>query len=59
MAYHKAANAIENLDEGVRAICKRGGLREIPGVGAGIATVIEEFLIHGRSKRLERELKIW
>ncbi len=58
-AYHKAANAIENLDEGVRAIYKRGGLREIPGVGAGIATVIEEFLIHEGSKRLERELKIW
>jgi DNA repair photolyase len=29
-AYHKAANAIENLDEGVRDIFRRGELREIP-----------------------------
>jgi len=55
-AYHKASNAIENLDESIRDIYSSGKLREIPGVGDNIAKVIEDFLVTGRSERLDKEI---
>ena len=55
-AYHKASNAIENLDESIRDIYRRGKLREIPGVGDTIAKVIEDFLVTGRDERLDKEI---
>ncbi len=55
-AYQKVAQTIESLEEGVAEIYKRGGVKalmEIPGVGAGIAAKIEEFLKTGRIKEYE------
>lgn len=55
-AHHKASNAIENLNESIRDVYRSGKLREIPGVGDNIARVIEDFLVTGRSERLEKEI---
>lgn len=55
-AYHKASNAIENLNESIRDIYRSGKLREIPGVGDNIAKVIEDFLVTGRSERFDKEI---
>ena len=50
--YHQE-NAIENLNESIRETYSSGKLREIPGVGDEIANVIEDFLVTGRSERLD------
>jgi len=55
-AYQKVAQVIESLEENVAEIYKRGGtkaLMEIPGVGAGIADKLSEFLETGRIKEYE------
>ena len=52
-AYQRAAAALEGLEEDVRDIYKRGGLKaleEIPGVGESIAEKIEEYLKTGKIK---------
>src|ERR1700733_13941863 len=52
-AFEKAAQTIENLEEQVSEIYKKGGdaaLKEIPGVGTSIANTIVEILKTGRSK---------
>ena len=56
-AFEKAARSIEALDEDVRDIYKKGGIKaleEIPGVGRGIAERIEEYLKHHHIKDYER-----
>lgn len=56
-AYEKVALTVDALEEEVAAIYKRGGaaaLKEIPGVGAGIADKIEEFLTTGKIKEYEQ-----
>jgi len=52
-AFNTAAQRIVSLTEDVRNIRDRGELQEIPGVGKGIAAVIEEVLETGESKVLE------
>jgi DNA polymerase (family 10) len=52
-AFNTAAQRIVSLTEDVRKIRDRGELQEIPGVGKGIAAVIEEILETGESKVLE------
>jgi hypothetical protein len=55
-AYRKAAKAIENLEEEVAQIYKKGGLKailKIPGVGKSIGKKIEEYLKKGKVKYLE------
>lgn len=50
-AYERAARAIEALDEPLKEIAARGGLKaleDIPGVGASIAEKIEELVKTGR-----------
>ena len=50
-AYEKAAQAIAGLEEDVRGIYRRDGLKglmKIPGVGESIARKIEEFVKTGR-----------
>ncbi len=52
-AYEKVAYAIESLQEDVREIYKKGGLKaveDIPGVGKGIAERIEEYIKTGHIK---------
>jgi len=58
-AYHKASQNIENLNESIKDIYKRGELRKIPGVGESIIKVIEDYLLKGRSERLEKEMNTW
>lgn len=59
VAYKKAANNIRSLEEDIREIYKRGGLKElekINGVGRSTAEKIEEFLETGKV-RLYEQLK--
>lgn len=55
-AYQRAAITLENLEEDVAQIYKRGGraaLEKIPGVGKSIAEGIEEYLKSGKIKSYE------
>jgi DNA polymerase (family 10) len=55
-AYEKAAITLETLEEDVKDIYKKGGLKaleEIPGVGKSIAEKIEEYLKTGKIKYYE------
>ncbi len=52
-AYEKAGYSIENLEEEVSEIYKKGGLKaveDIPGVGVSIAEKIEELIKTGHLK---------
>lgn len=56
-AYAKAAQAVGDLQEDVRDIYSRGGLKElmkVPGVGRAIAEKIEEYLRTGRLEYYEK-----
>ena len=58
-AYHRAASALENLEQDVFLIYEKQGLKgldKIPGVGKSIAKKIEEYLKKGKIKYFE-ELK--
>lgn len=52
-AFNMAAQRVTALTEDIRSIRERGELKEIPGVGESIATIIEEILDTGGSDRLE------
>ncbi len=47
-AYEKAALVIENLEEDITDIWKKGRLRDIPGVGEALTEKISEFLDTGK-----------
>jgi DNA polymerase (family X) len=50
-AYYRAADSVENLEDDVAGIYKKGGvgaLQEIPGVGRAIAAKIEEYIKTGK-----------
>ena len=56
-AYEKAAIAIESMQENVENIYKQGGikaLKQIPGVGQGIAQKIEELITTGKIQYHEK-----
>ncbi len=53
-AYLVAAQRVESLAEDIRRIFESGRLEEIPGVGKGIASVIDEYLKSGVSSRLKK-----
>lgn len=56
-AYEKAAYAIDGLEEDIRDIYKKGGLKaleNIPGVGESIGEKIEEYLKTGKIKYYEK-----
>ncbi|WP_406676567.1 PHP domain-containing protein [Neomoorella carbonis] len=52
-AYHRAARALENLEEEAASLYARDALEEIPGVGKNLAKKIAELLTTGRSTFLE------
>ncbi len=52
-AYERAATAIEHLDVDLAALVEAGRLTELPGIGRGIAAMIEELQRTGRSKALD------
>ncbi|NOX97734.1 MAG: DNA polymerase/3'-5' exonuclease PolX [Nitrospirae bacterium] len=47
-AYHKIVRILETLPEEIEKVCQRGELRNIPGVGEGLAKKIEELLATGK-----------
>jgi DNA polymerase (family X) len=53
-AYERGASALENLEGDLDALIKPRRLREIPGVGSGLAAVIEEIYTTGECWMLEQ-----
>ena len=49
LAFRNAADLIDNLPEDINDIAAAGTLTDLPGVGQGIAEVIEQFLASGDS----------
>ncbi|MEX2571476.1 MAG: DNA polymerase/3'-5' exonuclease PolX [Gemmatimonadota bacterium] len=52
-AFTNAARALEGLEADLQALAKQDRLTSLKGVGAGIAGVIKEFVLTGRSDLLE------
>ena len=53
-AYEKAAIAIENLDEDIEEVWKKGKLNDIPGIGKAISEKTADFLKKGKSAYYEK-----
>jgi len=53
-AYRKAAKAIRYLKEDIKNICKKGKLKDIPGVGENISKKIEEMIKTGKLSYYEK-----
>ncbi len=53
LAYRKAARVLEELGEDIETVAREGRLREIDGIGGGIASKIEEFVGTGRMRKLD------
>jgi DNA polymerase (family 10) len=51
IAYRKVSSVLEDLTSDVEVLAKRGELRQIPGIGEGIAQKIEEYLATGSMKK--------
>ena len=56
IAYRRVSRVLDDLTDDVEVLAKRGKLREIPGIGEGIAKKIEEYLAAGRMKKHEEVL---
>lgn len=56
VAYRRVSRVLDELTEDVESLAKEGRLREIPGVGGGIAEKIKEYLATGRMKKHEEVL---
>lgn len=56
LAYRKAARIIEEMTEDVELLNKENKLREVPGIGEGIAKKINEYLTTGKIKKLTEAL---
>jgi hypothetical protein len=52
-AYERAAATLERLDLDLQTLVDDGRLTELPGIGRGLAAVIEELYRTGRSKVLD------
>jgi len=53
IAYRKAARILNDLTEDIAVIHQKAALREIPGIGEGIAKKIDEYLTTGRMKKYD------
>jgi DNA polymerase (family 10) len=53
-AYQRAVRSVSALGEDVAALAERGELTSIPGVGKGIAEVIQSYLSTGQVETLEQ-----
>lgn len=53
-AYRRVARTLVELPEPIEEVARRGGLRELPGVGDAIARKIEEYLQTGIISLLDR-----
>jgi DNA polymerase (family 10) len=57
LAYRKAARIIEELTEDIEELNEKNKLRDIPGIGEGIARKIDEYLKTGRMKKYEEAMR--
>jgi DNA polymerase (family 10) len=57
LAYRKAARIIEELTDDIEVLNKENKLREIPGIGEGIANKIDEYLNTGKMKKLAEAMQ--
>jgi DNA polymerase (family X) len=53
-AYERGARAVEVLREDITVLAREGRLREVPGIGAALASTITEIATTGRSGQLEK-----
>jgi DNA polymerase (family 10) len=53
LAYRKAARVLNDLAEDVTELDRENRLETVPGIGAGIAKKIHEYLATGRMQKLE------
>ncbi|UCF79638.1 MAG: DNA polymerase/3'-5' exonuclease PolX [Candidatus Eiseniibacteriota bacterium] len=56
-AYRKASRVIQDLREDIEDIWKEGRLRDIPGIGEGMAQKIEQFLSTGSMDKYEEVVR--
>lgn len=56
IAYRKVSRVLDDLTDNVEVLAETGKLREIPGIGEGIAKKIEEYLATGRMTKHEEAL---
>jgi len=56
IAYRKAIRILVDLTEDIELLSKEGRLREIPGIGSGIAQKIEEYIKTGHMKKFDEAL---
>ncbi len=56
-AYRRASRIVEGLGADVAGLSSSGELREIPGIGEGTASLIDEYLESGRMSALDDERK--
>ena len=56
LAYRKAARILEDLSEDIESVAREQRLREIDGIGSGIAAKIEEYLRTGKMKKQREAL---
>ncbi len=52
-AYRKASRIIGDLTQDIEEISEQGGLKNIPGIGEGMAQKVKEYLQTGRISKLE------
>ncbi|MGD8979368.1 MAG: DNA polymerase/3'-5' exonuclease PolX [candidate division WOR-3 bacterium] len=57
LAYRKAARVLDDLVEDVEVLHRAGKLDELPGIGAGIAKKIVEYLETGKMKKYQEVTK--
>ncbi|WP_455283576.1 helix-hairpin-helix domain-containing protein, partial [[Eubacterium] cellulosolvens] len=57
VAYRRASRVLDDLASEVEVLVEDGKLREIPGIGEGIAQKIEEYLASGTMKKHEEALR--
>ena len=57
IAYERAADSIELLTSEVKDLWENDKLDQIPGIGQGIAAVLDELFRHGSVKHFDEVLK--
>ncbi|MEA3431708.1 MAG: DNA polymerase/3'-5' exonuclease PolX [candidate division WOR-3 bacterium] len=55
-AYRKVARVLSDMAKDVEVVWREGRLRDVPGIGEGIAKKIEEFLTTGKMKKYEEAM---
>lgn len=57
LAYERAAEIVEKISREVKDIWQEGRLQDIPGIGPGIASHLDEYFRLGHSKHFETAFK--